>query len=46
MAADDLTGNMATEHLNTYFNENNIDTGLNLNEFKNSIIQALEVFPD
>ncbi|MGB0887147.1 MAG: hydroxymethylglutaryl-CoA lyase [Vicingaceae bacterium] len=46
MASDDLTGNMATEHLITFFNENNIDTGINLNEFKNSIIQALEVFPN
>jgi hydroxymethylglutaryl-CoA lyase len=45
MATDDLTGNMATEHLITYLNENNIETNLNLNEFKNSFTKAMNVFP-
>ncbi len=45
MATDDLTGNMATENLIQYFNQNNIETGLNDLEFKNSMINALSVFP-
>jgi hydroxymethylglutaryl-CoA lyase len=45
MATDDLTGNMATEHLITYLNENNIEIDLNLNEFKNSLTKAMDVFP-
>ena len=45
MAADDLTGNMATENLIKYFNQNNINTGLNLDQFNSSIIEALKVFP-
>ena len=45
MATDDLTGNMATEHLITYLNENNIETKLKLDEFKKSFIQDIDVFP-
>ncbi|MFB0924038.1 MAG: hydroxymethylglutaryl-CoA lyase [Vicingaceae bacterium] len=45
MATDKLTGNMATEHLITYLNENNIETDLNLNEFKKSFTKAIDVFP-
>jgi len=45
MAADNLTGNMATENLIQYFNQNNSKTGLNAKEFNNSMIQALKVFP-
>tara|TARA_B100000809_G_scaffold160242_1_gene157615 strand:- start:244 stop:1095 length:852 start_codon:yes stop_codon:yes gene_type:complete len=45
MANDKLTGNMATEHLITYLNENNIETNLNLNEFKKSFTKALDFFP-
>ena len=45
MAKDDLTGNMATENIITYLNENKIETGLNLHEFKNSLTKAIEVFP-
>jgi len=45
MATDDLTGNMATENLIQYFKENNIPTGLNQNEFNQSMLDALTVFP-
>lgn len=45
MATDDLTGNMATENLIKYFNQNNINTGLNKEEFSQSMINALNVFP-
>jgi hydroxymethylglutaryl-CoA lyase len=45
MAKDDLTGNMATENLIQYFNQNNINTGLNENEFNESLLNAIKVFP-
>lgn len=45
MAADDLTGNMATENLLTYFKKNHIDPLLNQEEFNNSMTEALKVFP-
>ncbi len=45
MATDDLTGNMATENIIQYFNQNNINTGLNEEAFNQSIIDALNVFP-
>jgi hydroxymethylglutaryl-CoA lyase len=45
MATDDLTGNMATENLIHYFNQNKIELGLNQDEFKQSMLDALKVFP-
>jgi hydroxymethylglutaryl-CoA lyase len=45
MATDDLTGNMATENLIQYFNQNNIESGLNPSEFNQSMLDALSVFP-
>jgi len=45
MATDDLTGNMATEKLIQYFKKNNIETGLNQNEFNQSMIDAIKIFP-
>ena len=45
MATDDLTGNMATENLIQYFNQNKIELGLDSEEFKQSILDALNVFP-
>ncbi|TXB65880.1 hydroxymethylglutaryl-CoA lyase [Vicingus serpentipes] len=45
MAKDDLTGNMATENLIKYFNQNNITTNLNNTEFENSLLKVLSVFP-
>ena len=45
MATDDLTGNMATENLIQYFNQNKIELGLDSGEFKQSMFDALTVFP-
>ncbi len=45
MAKDDLTGNMATENLISYLNENKIETALDLHEFNSAITKALKVFP-
>lgn len=45
MAKDDLTGNMPTENMFNYFQENHINTNLNKDEFNQSLIKALEVFP-
>lgn len=46
MATDDLTGNMATENLLTYFKNNNINSFINQEEFNNSMVEALRVFPN
>ena len=45
MAKDDLTGNMPTELMVDWFNENGIETGLDLEEFNKAQAQALTVFP-
>lgn len=45
MATDDLTGNMATENLIQYFNQNKIELGLNNVEFEQSMLDSLKVFP-
>ncbi len=45
MATDDLTGNMATENLVQYFNQNNVELHLNQDKFQQSLIDALQVFP-
>ena len=44
MAADDLTGNMPTENMFSYFNNLNLETGLNETEFTNSLLLANQVF--
>jgi hydroxymethylglutaryl-CoA lyase len=44
MAADDLTGNMPTEKMFSYFNNLNMATGLNGIEFSNSLLLANQVF--
>ncbi|MES2779494.1 MAG: hydroxymethylglutaryl-CoA lyase [Bacteroidota bacterium] len=44
MAADDLTGNMPTENLVSYFEEKNIDLGLNKDEFLQSMVASYDVF--
>jgi len=46
MAKDDLTGNMPTEIMLEYFEENEIETGLNNSEFKKSMKDAVGVFPN
>jgi hydroxymethylglutaryl-CoA lyase len=45
MAKDDLTGNMPTENIIEYFKSNNINHGLNLQEFDQSMLHATNVFP-
>ncbi|GAB5550634.1 MAG: hydroxymethylglutaryl-CoA lyase [Saprospiraceae bacterium] len=45
MAKDDLTGNMPTENMIAYFQENNIDTGVDAALFLQSLQKAGEVFP-
>ena len=44
MAADELTGNMATENLLAYLAEKNVATGLNMAAFAQAQQQAGEVF--
>lgn len=45
MAKDELTGNMATENMVGYFIKNNIGTGINMDAFNQSLIDAIKVFP-
>jgi hydroxymethylglutaryl-CoA lyase len=44
MAKDDLTGNMPTEKLITFFNEQKVDTGLRAMAFESAYNEALKVF--
>ena len=44
MATDDLTGNMATENLLSYFDENGILTSINTEVFTVSMDKSVEVF--
>lgn len=46
MAKDDLTGNMATENLVYYFDENGVDLALDRVAFARSMNMALDVFPN
>ncbi|NVK63757.1 MAG: hydroxymethylglutaryl-CoA lyase [Flavobacteriales bacterium] len=45
MAKDDLTGNMPTERMLEWFQENAIETGVNEERFNESMTEALKVFP-
>lgn len=45
MATDDLTGNMPTENLLSYFTENQIEHGIDLAEFSKAMHIAGEIFP-
>jgi hydroxymethylglutaryl-CoA lyase len=45
MAKDDLTGNMATENLVSYFSETNVPLGIDYQQFIRSLSQANDVFP-
>lgn len=45
MAKDDLTGNMATENLVSYFSEINIDTGLDYRQFIRALSMVNDIFP-
>lgn len=44
MAADELTGNMPTENLLAYFDENNIEHGLNKEAFIDAMVIANRIF--
>ncbi len=44
MAKDELTGNMPMEHMIAYFNENNIETRLNLTAFQDAMAYSGNVF--
>jgi hydroxymethylglutaryl-CoA lyase len=44
MATDSLTGNMATENIIKYLNDNNINHGLDEEEFGNSVLMSGGVF--
>lgn len=44
MAADDLTGNMATENMLQYFRHTHAKTGINKAAFRESVRMALKVF--
>ena len=45
MAKDDLTGNMATENLVSYFSETNVPLNIDYQQFIQSLSQANDVFP-
>jgi hydroxymethylglutaryl-CoA lyase len=45
MAKDDLTGNMPTEGMLAYFNQNEIGTNIDSEEFNKSMKMSLDVFP-
>tara|TARA_R110002096_G_scaffold432341_4_gene649081 strand:- start:1289 stop:2152 length:864 start_codon:yes stop_codon:yes gene_type:complete len=45
MATDELTGNMATENLISYFEEQQIDLELDLDAFEEAKKMAVEIFP-
>ncbi|MEO9873037.1 hydroxymethylglutaryl-CoA lyase [Ekhidna sp.] len=44
MAKDDLTGNMATEKMLTWFETQSIETGLDMKEFEESLLMSASVF--
>ncbi len=46
MAKDDLTGNMPTENMITYFEEIGEDLGIDKDAFLQSMMQANDVFPE
>ncbi len=45
MAKDDLTGNMPTERMLYWFEANKIETGINMDQFNESMNKSLQVFP-
>jgi len=44
MAKDDLTGNMPTENMIMYFNANNIDNQINIEELNKSLLLTKQIF--
>lgn len=45
MAADQLTGNMASENVISFLNQHNIETGINTEQFAEAMRKAAVVFP-
>lgn len=45
MAKDELTGNMPTENLISYFDASGVATGLDMEAFKEAVHLAADVFP-
>jgi hydroxymethylglutaryl-CoA lyase len=45
MAKDDLTGNMPTENLIYYFDNAEVDLGLDKDAFLHAMVMSNEVFP-
>ncbi|MCJ8292016.1 MAG: hydroxymethylglutaryl-CoA lyase [Crocinitomicaceae bacterium] len=45
MATDDLTGNMPTEKMLEWFKDNEIQTGVDTEQFNTALTKALTVFP-
>ena len=45
MAKDDLTGNMATENIVRYFQDEGIDLGIDINSFFTGMVMSDDVFP-
>lgn len=45
MAKDDLVGNLATEVILDYLQHQRVNTGIDMEEFKNSMILANQIFP-
>lgn len=46
MAKDELTGNMATENINYFFSQQNIETGIKKDAFLESLLMSNDVFPE
>lgn len=44
MAADELTGNMPTEHIISYLNEHGVNSNMDMDAFRLSVNRAVEVF--
>ncbi|RMG86812.1 MAG: hydroxymethylglutaryl-CoA lyase [Bacteroidetes bacterium] len=45
MAKDELTGNMPTENMVRFFRENNVETGIDFDQFQACVEMAASVFP-
>ncbi len=45
MAKDDLTGNMPTENMLFYFEDEGVETGVEMDPFREAMAMAAEVFP-
>ena len=45
MAKDDLTGNMATENMVQYFQDEGVDLGIDINSFLTSMFMSNDIFP-